>query len=117
MNFCKRKTNQWWNLFSWVLPKIFQSRYSAARNNIDYKNHLLEVAVICDAIATPFKVIKKGRFISKDKVEFYDVNEKKINMVKSVVNSNKYKISHINVTAGGRKIIQRNSDVWHYTRP
>lgn len=37
-------------------------------NNIDYKNNLLEVAVICDAIATPFKVIKKGRFISKDKV-------------------------------------------------
>ncbi len=37
-------------------------------NTIDYKNNLLEVAVICDAIATPFKVIKKGRFISTDKV-------------------------------------------------
>ena len=35
---------------------------------IDYKNNLLEVAVICDAIATPLKVIKKGRFTSLDKV-------------------------------------------------
>ena len=37
-------------------------------DNIDYKNNLLEVSVICDAIATPFKVIKKGRFKSTDKV-------------------------------------------------
>ena len=37
-------------------------------DTVDYKNNLLEVAVICDAIATPFKVIKKGRFVSKDKI-------------------------------------------------
>ena len=37
-------------------------------STIDYKKNLLEVAVICDAIATPFKVIKKGRFTSIDKV-------------------------------------------------
>ena len=37
-------------------------------DTIDYKKNLLEVAVICDAIATPFKVIKKGRFTSIDKV-------------------------------------------------
>ena len=37
-------------------------------DSIDYKNNLLEVAIICDAIATPFKVIKKGRFTSVDKV-------------------------------------------------
>ena len=37
-------------------------------DTVDYKNNLLEVAVICDAIATPFKVIKKGRFLSKDKI-------------------------------------------------
>jgi len=37
-------------------------------DTVDYKNNLLEVAVICDAIATPFKVIKKGRFVSNDKI-------------------------------------------------
>ena len=37
-------------------------------DGIDYKKNLLEVAVICDAIATPLKVIKKGRFTSTDKV-------------------------------------------------
>ena len=37
-------------------------------DSIDYKKNLLEVAIICDAIATPFKVIKKGRFTSVDKV-------------------------------------------------
>jgi len=37
-------------------------------DTVDYKNNLLDVAVICDAIATPFKVIKKGRFVSNDKI-------------------------------------------------
>jgi propanol-preferring alcohol dehydrogenase len=37
-------------------------------DGIDYKKNLLEVAVICDAIATPLKVIKKGRFTTTDKV-------------------------------------------------
>ncbi len=35
---------------------------------IDYKNNLLETAVVCDAVATPLKVIKKARINSFDKV-------------------------------------------------
>ena len=35
---------------------------------INYKNNLLETAVVCDAVATPLKVIKKARISSFDKV-------------------------------------------------
>ena len=35
---------------------------------IDYKNNLLETAVVCDAVATPLKIIKKARISSFDKV-------------------------------------------------
>tara|TARA_B100000767_G_scaffold83197_1_gene80091 strand:+ start:954 stop:1982 length:1029 start_codon:yes stop_codon:yes gene_type:complete len=36
--------------------------------NLDYKNNPVETAVICDAIATPLKVMKKARINSFDKV-------------------------------------------------
>ena len=36
--------------------------------SINYKNNLLETAVVCDAVATPLKVIKKARISSFDKV-------------------------------------------------
>ena len=35
---------------------------------IDYKNNLLETAVVCDAVATPLKVIKKAKISFFDKV-------------------------------------------------
>ena len=36
--------------------------------SINYKSNLLETAVVCDAVATPLKVIKKARISSFDKV-------------------------------------------------
>ena len=36
--------------------------------SINYKNNLLETAVVCDAVATPLKVIKKAKISSFDKV-------------------------------------------------
>ena len=36
--------------------------------SINYKSNLLEIAVVCDAVATPLKVIKKARISSFDKV-------------------------------------------------
>ena len=36
--------------------------------SINYKNNLLETAVVCDAVATPLKVLKKARISSFDKV-------------------------------------------------
>ena len=36
--------------------------------SINYKSNLLETAIICDAVATPLKVIKKARISSFDKV-------------------------------------------------
>ena len=37
-------------------------------NTLNYKKYPLETAIICDAIATPLKVIKKGRITNTDKV-------------------------------------------------
>ncbi len=37
-------------------------------DSIDYKNNLLETAVVCDAVATPLKVIKRAKISSFDKV-------------------------------------------------
>ena len=44
------------------------NNYIPIPQNINYKDEPLETAVICDAIATPLKVIKKARISSFDRV-------------------------------------------------